>query len=407
VNLPFFIAGRYLLQHKSTVSSIIRLAIGATAVSTAVMIVAISVVTGFKVAIREKLFSFMGHVHVVLYTPVQGNTLNLEPVYNNPELLGNLRKVPHVVQAFPFAERPVIVQAHGTMEGLKLKGIDKSYRLPQSIELTGAAVDFRDSSYSKQIVVSSTTANKLNLGIGDTLQIDFIEPNSLPRIRRVRVCGIYHTGMEEVDKNFALCDIRLLQRINNWTKDSVNGFQLDLDDDAFSDTVASYIHYNLIPPQIEAYTTHDNYSFIFEWLQLQSLNGNILLAIMTVVSVINLGSVLLILIVDRANMIGLLKALGMNAALLQHMFLYIAGLIAFTGILLGNGFALLLCWLHVHFGIIKLPEDVYYMKYAPVKLVWWHIAAIDIGSLAVCILCMWLPALYIRKIQPARVLQFK
>ena len=171
--------------------------------------------------------------------------------------------------------------------------------------------------------------------------------------------------------------------------------------------MANFIHYNLIKPPLEAYTTTENYSFIFDWLKLQGMNGTILLIIMAVVAIINMGAVLVILMVDRANMVGLLKALGMPFEATRNIFLSIAGLIGAAGILLGNALAFLLCWLQLTFGIMKLPEDSYYMQFVPIKIVWWHVAMIDVATLVLCVLCMWLPTLYIRRIQPARVLQFK
>lgn len=312
LNLPFFIARRYLVKQKGTFSSfIIKLAIVATALSVAVMIVATAVVVGFKYSVTEKLFSFMGHVHVVPFDETKSNSLSFsEPVYYNHALVDSIKKLQHVTAVAPFAERPVIVQAHGGMEGLTLKGVDKDYRFLEGITTSGRAIDYSDSSYSKQIMLSNTTADRLNVNIGDTVQLDFIE-NGAPRIRRVKVCGLYHSGMEEVDKVFGVCDLRLLQRINNWSADSINGYQVDLTDPKYADSVANFIHYNLIKAPLEAYTTMDNYSNIFDWLQLQNINGVILLVIMAVVAIINMGAVLLILMVDRAMMIGLLKALGM------------------------------------------------------------------------------------------------
>ena len=408
MNLSFFIAKRYLAKQKGAFSSfIIKLAILATALSVAVMIIAMAVVNGFNYAVREKLFSFMGHVHVVLFDASRSNSLTPQPIYYDKEIVDSIKPLPHVVQVAPFVQRPVIVQAHGTMEGLKLKGVNNDYHFSNSIKFTGAPIDYSDTLYSKQIILSQTTANKLNVVPGDTVQLDFLEPNSMPRIRRVRVSGIYHTGMEEVDKNFGICDIRLLQRINGWSADSINGFQVDLDNEAFADTTAGYIHEYIVSAPLEAYTTTENFSFIFDWLELQGINGRILLAIMAVVSIINMGAVLVILMVDRAAMIGLLKALGMTFEATRNIFLSIAALIGIVGILLGNLIAFFLCWLQVHFGLIKLSEDVYYMKYAPVKIIWWQVGIIDIVTLLLCVLCMWLPALYIRRIQPAKVLQFK
>ncbi len=396
------------MKQKGTFSSfIIRLAIAATALSVAVMIVAMAVVTGFNFAVTEKLYSFMGHVHVIPYDETRSNALNYaEPVYYDRALLGEMRKIPHVTAASPFTEWPAIIQYRGRMEGLALKGVDKDYRFLHGITTLGATIDYSDTFYSKQIILSKTTAERLNVNMGDTVQLDFIQ-GGLPRIRRVKVCGFYHSGMEEVDKIFGVCDMRLLQRINNWSADSINGYQVDLENEKYADTVANFIHYNLIKPPLEAYTTAENYSFIFDWLKLQGMNGTILLIIMAVVAIINMGAVLVILMVDRANMVGLLKALGMPFEATRNIFLSIAGLIGAAGILLGNALAFLLCWLQLRFGLLKLPEDAYYMQFVPIKIVWWHVAMIDVATLGLCVLCMWLPTLYIRRIQPAKVLQFK
>ncbi len=371
------------------------------------MIVAMAVVTGFNYAVTEKLYSFMGHVHVIPYDETRSNALNYaEPVFYDQALLAKMRQIPHVKAASPFTQCPAIVQYRGRMEGLELKGVNKDYHFLHGITTSGAAIDYSDTFYAKQILLSKTTADRLNINAGDTVQLDFMEAG-LPRIRRVKVCGFYHSGMEEVDKYFAVCDMRLLQRINNWNADSINGYQVDLDNEKYADTVANFIHYNLIKPPLEAYTTTENYSFIFDWLKLQGMNGTILLIIMAVVAIINMGAVLVILMVDRANMVGLLKALGMPFEATRNIFLSIAGLIGAAGILLGNALAFLLCWLQLTFGIMKLPEDSYYMQFVPIKIVWWHVAMIDVATLVLCVLCMWLPTLYIRRIQPARVLQFK
>jgi len=408
LNLSFFIARRYLVKQKGAFSSfIIRLAIVATALSVAVMIVAMAVVTGFNYTVSEKLYSFMGHVHVVPFDETKSNSLSYtEPIYFDTSLLRQLKKIPHVTAVSPFVERPVIVQAHGGMDGLVLKGVDKEYRFLNGITTSGKAIDYGNSSYAKQILLSNTSANRLNVNIGDTVQLDFIIDGA-PRIRRVRVCGLYHSGMEDVDKFFGVCDIRLLQRINNWSADSINGYQLDLASEKYADTVSMFIHDNLINPPIEAYTTKENYSSIFDWLGLVGVNSTILLVIMAIVSIINMGAVLVILMVDRAAMIGLLKALGMPFEKTRNIFLAIAGLIGGTGILLGNALALTLCWLQLHFGLITLPEETYYMRYVPIKIIWWQVGVLDIITLLLCVFCMWLPALYIRRIQPARVLQFK
>jgi lipoprotein-releasing system permease protein len=408
MNLPLFIAKRYMTKQKGTFSSfVIRLAVVSTAFSVAVMIVALGVVTGFKYAISEKLYSFIGHAQVRTFNETGAQTAGVfEPIHADLKMQQTIAQLPHVVSVSPYIIRPVIVQAKGLLEGMQMMGIDSTYKPGKGVSNTGQGINYKDSSYAKEITLSKTTADRLNVQVGDTVQINFVD-QGLPRIRRLRVTGLYHSGMEEIDKYFALCDIRLLQRINAWPADSINGYHVMLDDAAYADTVATLIHYNAIVPPLAVYTTGETYSFIFDWLQLQGVSSTILIVIMSVVAVINLAAALLILIVDRAVMIGLLTALGMPATSVRGIFLAIAGIIGTTGVLVGNVLGLGLCWVQYKYGLLKLPEDTYYVRYAPIKLIPWQVIAVDVATLGLCVLCMWLPSLYIRKIQPAKVLQFK
>ncbi len=221
------------------------------------------------------------------------------------------------------------------------------------------------------------------------------------------MAGLYHTGMEEVDKQFAICDLRLLQRLSGWAPNQISGYQVDLDNTALADTMAAQIHEQYILPPMAAQSITAIYEGVFSWLGMQDVNARILLIIVSIVAIINLGASVIILMVDRAVMVGLLKALGMPNAKLREVFLMLAGLIGACGVIFGNILGLGLCWLQQRFGFIHLPEDTYYMHTVPVRLLWWQVAVIDVATLALCVLCTTLPALYIRRIQPARVLQFK
>lgn len=371
------------------------------------MIISLAVSAGFLSTIKEKLYSFTGHVHIAPFGPEAEASLIVNPIDWDANLIKEVRKIPHVNDIIPFAERPVIIQAGSNMEGIKLKGVPTNYQLPSSISLKGNLFKRTDTGYSKQIVLSENMANRLDIGIGETVLLEFFSEGSLPRLRKLTVSGIYHSGMAEIEKYYAICDIKLLQRLNNWDSTKINAYQIYLDDNKYADTVANFIHYNLIDPPVGVTTTTENYQDIFSWLNLLKTNTKVLLIIMGIVAIINMGSVIVILIVDRTSMVGLLKALGMPNASIMKIFLSMSGIISGIGILLGNIFGLGLCVLQNTFGIIQLPEDTYYMKYAPIKIIWWQIVATDIITLVICILCMWIPALYIRRIQPAKALQFK
>ena len=292
------------------------------------------------------------------------------------------------------------------MEGIKLKGISSSYRLPDRLALKGKPIHFDRDDYSSQLLVSQSTADKLNVKPGDEIQLYFIEKGSTaPRIRKVTVTGIFHTGMEEVDKSYALCDLRLLQRINNWSADNINGYQVDLDDYRYMEPVADSVFHHLLDAPLHSYTMKEIYINIFDWLQLQNINAQIVLIIMAIVAIINLAAATVIIIVEQARMIGILKSMGMKK--ITRIFLNHSLLIAATGILLGNIIALGICFLQAKTGFLSLDETTYYMKQVPVRISFQSIFLIDIATLLCCTLFMWLPTLYIRHIQPVKVLQFK
>lgn len=372
------------------------------------MMMALAIVTGFKYEIREKLFSFWGHVHVEPRTMNANTVIAPEPIERNFGLEKTVTSVPHVVSIDAFAARPAIVNVNHMMEGLQLKGVDKNYKLPASIDVQGHRIDYSDTAYAKEIMLSAGVADKLNVKPGNMLELYFIEPGSvLPRIRKVKLAGTYHTGMEEIDKSYALCDLRLLQRVNGWDANKINGYQMQLDDDAMADTVANTVFYNYVQPPLTTYTMEDIFPNLFDWLHLQDVNTRVIIGIMAIVAIINLAAALLILIVEQVRMVGILKAQGMPNGQIQRIFLYHAAIISGMGIVLGNILAFGICWLQIKTGFLKLTEANYALRYVPVKLYWWQPVLINGATIILCILCMWLPSLYIRRIHPARVLQFK
>src|SRR5690606_15089190 len=180
-----------------------------------------------------------GHVVVTDYSENASDFSLTQPIRYDAQLAGQINALPHVRQAQPFIIRPAILKTAQDMEGIKLKGISAAYSFPEKMEWKGNKIDFGDSSYAKQIILSQSTADKLNIAPGEELQLYFIERGSTaPRIRKVTVAGVFHTGMVEVDKDYALCDLRMLQRINGWQPDEINGYQVDLDDYRYMDAVA-------------------------------------------------------------------------------------------------------------------------------------------------------------------------
>ena len=222
MNLPFFIARRYMLRQKGRFSAfIIRLAMVATALSVAAMIIAMALIVGFKKQISQNIYNYWGHIHVTLYSPGYASIISPQPITRDTAVEQKIRALPEVVSMSAYAIRPAIMNANQLMEGIQLKGVDNDYDFTT---IAAQPIDFKDTAYSKEVILSKTTLNRLHLKKGDEMLLYFIDGNStFPRIRKVIVGGAYHTGMEDIDLNYALCDIRLLQRINQWSGDQVNG----------------------------------------------------------------------------------------------------------------------------------------------------------------------------------------
>lgn len=397
-----------MLRHKGRFSAfIIRLAIVATALSVATMIIAMAMIVGFKKQISKNIYNYWGHVHVTMYSPGYASIIAPEPLSRDRQIEQDIAALPAVEGVAPYAIRPAIVNANQLMEGIQLKGVDSSYDFNA---INGDRPDFTDSNYATDIILSTTTLNRLNLQKGDKVFLYFIDGSTkYPRIRRAKIAGTYHTGMEDIDKFYALCDIRLLQNINQWDSDEINGYQLNLTDAEAATPVADKIFNDIIPKdsRLTTSTMLEIFPGIFDWLSLLDMNAVVVLAIMAIVAIINLIAALLILIVNQARMVGLLKTLGMAERQMRTIFLYHASLIGVAGIVIGNILAIGLCVIQQQTHFLKLSETGYSMQYVPVHIIWWHPIVISLCTMLLCILCMWIPTLYIRRVQPAKVLQFK
>jgi lipoprotein-releasing system permease protein len=411
VHLPLFLAQRFLRKQKGSFSAfIIRLAAGATALSVAVMLIAAAIVTGFQSTIEEKIHLFWGHLLITPYSANPAELMSDVSVFRDFNTEAQMTHAVGKAPITPYALQPAILRTPTALEGIQLKGIPAGYSLPAGTERMGGQLDFSDTAYSKDILLSRTTADRLELKPGNELQLYFLhEGSSLPRIRKLRVAGIYHTGLDEVDRNFALCDIRLVQRLAGWAPSEITGYQIDLPREraAEAEELAQHFYDAVLPATLRAYTLPERYPQLFDWLRLQATNVRVLLGIMALIAIINLAAALLILMVDRARTVGLLQALGMSRGALMQLFIALAGGIGLLGCILGTGVALLLCGLQKATGFMKLPEETYYMHTVPVEIVGWHILLINGATLVLCLVCMSLPALYLRRLSPTKVLQFK
>ena len=412
-----FIANRIAFnQQKSFSRFIIRLSIVATVISVAVMIVTLSLANGFQQTVSQKVFSFLGHIRILEKQPDKAIISEDSPIIKNDSLAGAIRRNPLVKSIHPFSTKYAILKTKDEIEGVLFKGIDGSYdfsRLRPFMK-QGRRVNFNDSSYSREIMLSANTASQLKLNVNDKILIYFIRPNGSIRPDKLTITGIYKTGIEEYDKTFAIGDIKLIQKLNrDNSEDSaadneIGGYEIFLNDYRKIDHASDEIHnMDEFPVTWKPVSAKEISPNIFDWLNMQDMTRNVLIGFMIIVAVINLITCLIILVLERVRMIGILKSLGATDWTVQKIFLRHSVIITITGIVIGAAFGLGLLWLQEATSFIKLPEEAYYMSAAAVKIVWWQVGAICAGTLLICFLVLMIPSYLVRRIQPVKAIQFR
>lgn len=408
MNIEWFIAKRLALGDKKSFSRfIIFIAIVAIALSVAVMIVSTSMVSGFSIEIKKRIFGFWGEIHITNFD--NNESFEVSPLYKEEVLVDKIRAAKEVHNIAPFIVKAGILKTKSEIEGIVLKGVDTSYdwKTIGGFLKDGKLLDFSPDEASKEILISQSTSRKLKLKTGDNVIAYFIRSDQAAPIgRKLKVCGIYHTGLEEYDRQYALVDIQLLRQLNQWKDGDIAGYEIRLNDmnnmDAFKDSV----YYKYISQRINAQTMKDINRNIFEWLDLQKINEYLILGIMVLVAILNMVTALIILILDRTNMIGVLKSLGASNASISRLFIYNAAYIIIHGLLWGNIIGFGICLLQQYTGFIQLNEENYYLSEAPVHFNFLSVLLINIGTLIICSLVLLLPVRLISRISPMKAIRF-
>lgn len=434
MNAPFFIARKVAASGQRSFSRlIIRIAIVAVALSVGVMIVATSLIAGFKNEISEKIFGFWGHIHIT-EADVNRTLLDVRPIrkqqafypgleelgpvsYQAPlRLLGN--EIPGLMRqkktrggvrhVQTFALLPGIIETKTAIEGVILKGVsaDFDWAFLDRYLQEGVRLEIPDSTAGDGILISRQTADRLSVGVGDRFIVYFVRDNQQLR-RAFTIQGVYKTGLEEYDRKFALVDIRKIQQLLGWEEDQVAGFEVFIDDIRDLTVLSEYIYVEELPAYLYAETIREKLPSIFEWLELQNVNEKVILGLMLIVSIINMVTALLILILERANMIGILKAIGQSNWGVRQIFLYYGMYILTLGLFWGNLGGIGLCLIQKYFEVITLSEADYYLAVAPVDLNLWTILSLNLLTMGVTLLFLLAPSYLVSRIRPVQAIRFK
>lgn len=413
MNTPYFIAKR-LIRGRRGETSFARpvniIAIAAIALGMAVMILAVSILTGFKQQIRNKIAGFGAHIQVVNYD--SNISYETAPVSSNQEFLARIKDFPGIKHIQTFATKAGIIQANDNIQGVVLKGVDSDFDWSffSSNLVEGNVFTVTDSTRTDKVVISKKLCDLLNLKTGGSFVMHFIQDP--PRMRRFTIAGIYETSLEEFDKIFLFCDIGHIRRLNGWEDDQVSGFEIMIDDfrdlEYLTFVVRDAIGYRITEDDENLKVTNIRlrYPQIFDWLNFQDLNVVVIIILMLIVAGFNMISGLLILILEKTNMIGVLKALGARDNLISKSFLYQAAWLTGKGLFWGNLVGLGLAAFQLTTGIITLNPASYYLSTVPINLDPVHILLLNAGAMIAIVIMLLLPSRLIGRITPVKAIRY-
>ena len=413
MSLEYFIAKRiHFQQGKKNVSRpAVRIATIGIALGLAVMLISVAVVIGFKREIRNKTIGFGGHIQITNFD--NNNTYEMNPIKADKALIMKISSIDGVKHVQPFVTKPGIIKTDTEFQGIVVKGIDNNFdwNFFKSNLVEGSTIDLAGNMPSNQVVLSKYLANLLGLKLGDSFFTYFIQDQV--RARKFKIAGIYSTNFIEYDKLIVLADMRQVQKLNDWPADSISGLEVLINDFNRIDEVGSAVYdatANKFGADGKAYFTQTIKQInpqIFGWLDLLDMNVWVILILLLAVAGFNMISGLLILILERTNMIGILKSLGSTDWSVRKIFLYHSSFLIGKGMLWGNVIGLSLCAIQYFTGIVPLDPEAYYVATVPVSFNWLYIILLNVGTLIASFLMMIGPSYLITKITPAKIIRYE
>ncbi len=374
------------------------------ALGLAVMIISVAVVTGFQNEIREKVIGFGSHIQITNYD--FNISYEARPISKEQDFLETLLQIEEVRHVQKFATKAGIIKTDEDIHGVILKGIgpDFDWTFFRDRLVEGSVLDLTEAERSDGVIISALISRRLGISAGDDIFVYFIQEP--PRIRRLTVAGIYETGLEELDELFVLGDIRHIQRLNNWSEDEIGGFEVLVNDyrDIPQTTEAVF---DIIPYHLDARSIREIYPQIFDWLALLDMNVYVILFLMVLVAGINMITTLLIGVLEKTNLIGILKAVGGNNDFVRRVFLYNAAFLIAKGLIWGNLVGLAFAWIQNRYGLIKLDQESYYVSEVPINVEWIHVVLLNGGTFAICMAMLLIPSYIVTRISPVKAIIFR
>ncbi len=414
LNTEFFIARRISSPEGGRRNVMVRIATLTVAVGMAVMIIALAVISGFKKDITDKLVGFGAHIRIV---NLQGgaNSFEMPPVTFDPALMEALGGIEGFGSAAPYAIKGGMIKTPDAIQGIALKGVGADYDMTFFGEalLEGALPEAGGAERKKDLLVSRALADMLQLKVGDRVEILFVGSSRPVRRDLFKVCGIYSSGLDEMDRVMTFTDIRNVQRLNGWAENQITGYEVmtsDFGDLArFGDDVYGVV-FDFAGSSTDVLKVEDVVGMnpnTFDWLRAHDVNAAVVIIIMLLVALLNMISAMLIILLEKTSMIGTLKALGMTNGAVRRIFLIRSLRIVLTGMLWGNIAGVGICLIQKYTGLLKLDSTGYLVSEVPIDLGWEWLLPLDIGVPLVMALLLMIPAMVVSGIRPEKTIRFQ
>ena len=370
------------------------------------MIISVGVGFGMQKEIKNKISSFESHISIQSFNNVI-NENSLNPISPDEKFIDFLNKLPEIKNIERIISRFGIVRTTENFDGVFFKGIEKSYDFSKITDyITEGSVPEFSNNFSNEVLISRSLADKLNLKLDDSFQMLFSKSdNPSPSIIKLVVVGIFNSGFEELDSKFIFGDIKQIRRITKWEDDQISSLEIQLNDQKNLDQISENIYLNS-PPDFDVVTIKEKYYTVFEWIELFDKNIYAIIFIMILVASVNIISVLVVLILERTNMIGILKALGLPNISIQKFFIYTSSYLILAGIIIGNVVGLLILFIQYNFKIVSLDPKIYYVDSVPVFIEFSQIISLNVIVFFLCVISIFAPSMLISKVNPKDSIKF-